>query len=785
MGMRKFGEVGLLFLVACVAAVWGLGTAFHGHIDPRVGSFRTSGIAHDTWMEDGAQVRLGGLWSGINVVSLHFTPWRPEGVPPAHLALFLCDKPLGEVLISEESKFSFRLDGACEPQVLTVKVKNPFTSVSDGRQLGAQVESIRVSSKLGVPLVHPLALGLVAGVIFLTGLLFGVLFGGIAGHFVALLLGGVLSQAHLSDATNVVFLWFVIVLLGSGYFVASRHPLSGHGRVGDRDSSLGLSRGLLACIVLVVGLAAALRFHGLDFGLPGRFHPDETPKYNAIAKMVAMADWNPRYFLHPSLLLYSSLICERVLEYFGVGWDFNSLTRLSGRVVSATAGTLSVFLVFLIGTRLYSRFVGIFASFLLAVFPLHVTSSRYMKEDALMLFFLLATVYIVIAAVQNRKPWQLVLAGVTAGLCFGTKYTGLLSSVVICSAPFLATKKHIWDRRYLLPVISALVLVPVFFVIATPYSVLDFDHFFRGVMSERKHMLRGHTVAIDAWSQFWMYHVRRSLWPGMTSLPFICGFAGIGLVLWRRNREDLWILGLLLLFLLPAEWVKAKPAPQPERYMIPCLPFLALLAGEFVRVLANTKARAPVLVACLAVALLPFYETMLLTSEVSDDTRERLGAWMVAELPKGSRVLVDWIPYAPLPPEGDHGLALEMFPPGLLIHDLRAIIDGNLKPDYDYLALSSLVYNRYFTQPFSDSVRRQVIRDAFATLPVLKEEVPHYKTYGFHNPAVTIFSLRAEDRERFSKEGDNHAKTSNPWPAPPRLESWLWQRLGGLGEWHA
>ena len=477
------------------------------------------------------------------------------------------------------------------------------------------------------------------------------------------------------------------------------------------------------------------------------------------------------------------MICERVLEYFGVGWDFNSLTRLSGRFVSATAGSLSVLLLFLIGSRLYSRFVGIFAGLLLAVFPLHVTSSRYMKEDALMLFFLLATVYLVVVAVQNRKPWQIVFAGVTAGLCFGTKYTGLLSAAVLCSAPILAARKQLFDRKYVLPVIAALALVPVFFFVATPYSVLDFDHFFRGVMSERKHMLRGHTVAIDAWSQFWMYHVRRSLWPGMTSLPFLCGFAGVGLVLWRRKREDLWILALLLLFLLPAEWVKAKPAPQPERYMIPCLPFLALLAAEMIRVLANTRARAVVLPAALAVLLMPLRDTIRLASELPDDTRERLGAWMVAELPAGSRVLVDWIPYAPLP-KGENSLTLEMFPPGRLVYDLRAIVDGNLKPDYDYLALSSLVYNRYFTQPYSTSVKRQVIRDAYARLPILKEETPRYKTYGFHNPAVTIFSLRPEDREKFEKQGDNSSVTSNPWPAPPTLESWLWKKLGGLGEWH-
>jgi hypothetical protein len=225
--------------------------------------------------------------------------------------------------------------------------------------------------------------------------------------------------------------------------------------------------------------------------------------------------------------------------------------------------------------------------------------------------------------------------------------------------------------------------------------------------------------------------------------------------------------------------------------MIPCLPFLALMAAELVRVLTNSAARIPVLIVTVLMVLNPLWDSLRLAAEIPNDTRERLGVWMVANLPRNSRVLVDWTPYAPLPLEANKkelasGITLEMFPPGRLVPDLRAIIDGDLTVDYDYLALSGLVYNRYFAQPFSDAVKRQVVRDAYRYLPVLKEEVPQYKTYGFHNPAVTLFSLKSGDRLLFKPPLGQQPQpnTANPWPKPAVLESWLWQKLGGEGDWH-
>lgn len=765
----------LVVLVSLISALIGAGFAYRGKFDPKVGSFRVAGISNDGWVSDGAIINNGGLWPGLNHLTLHLNSWRPAGVDAAHLQFFLCGDKIGEVAVQNNPKYSFRLKGKCRFQSFSIKVLNPFSSNNPGdtRRLGSQLFSATISSVIGVPIVAPLALLTVVVLFLIPALLLLFARVWVGALLLPLAFGVLLGSAAVSSVTDLLFLWGTVTALSAGCCIAYYHPYKALGRqeIHGKDGV-----GLWISIMVIVVAAFSFRIYGIDFGLPGRFHPDETPKFNAIQRMVVFNEWNPKYFLHPSFLLYSSLFVERLFELLGVGWDFNSLVRLSGRVVSALAGTVSVFLVYLIGSRLYSRFVGIVASLLLAFFPLHITSSRYMKEDSLMVMFFLLAVFIVVFAIQKSRPWMLILAGIAAGFCVGTKYTGLLAGFVVFSGPWLASRGYKPSRTFLIPALWGLVCIPIVFFITTPFAILDFEHFAKGFMSERKHMLRGHSVAIDAWSQYWMYHIRRSLLPGMTEVPFVMSGIAIGLLLWRRKVEDLWVLSLLFLFLLPAEWVKAKPAPQPERYMIPCLPILAIILGEFLRVVANSRVRKVVIPLGALAAFFPLYESSLLAYEVSHDTRERAAAWMEASLDHGARVLVDWVPYVPQPQAGD--FTLEMFDPGMLIPDLKAIVDGEKKPPYDYLILSGLVYNRFFDQPFPDELRRSVIRQVFERLPIVHQERPWYKTYGFHNPTITIFSLKDEDR---AKSGQDKAAGTIVLPEPKgqtvemRLKQWLGQ----------
>ena len=86
----------------------------------------------------------------------------------------------------------------------------------------------------------------------------------------------------------------------------------------------------------IVVFGAFLRFYSIDFGLPANFHPDEVPKVNAIMRMVEQNSWNPQYFLHPSLLLYTTYMMNCVLQAIGVEGSFRETAFLAG---SARNGT--------------------------------------------------------------------------------------------------------------------------------------------------------------------------------------------------------------------------------------------------------------------------------------------------------------------------------------------------------------------------------------------------------------------------------------------------------------
>jgi hypothetical protein len=66
--------------------------------------------------------------------------------------------------------------------------------------------------------------------------------------------------------------------------------------------------------------------------------------------------------------------------------------------------------------------------------------------------------------------------------------------------------------------------------------------------------------------------------------------------------------------------------------------------------------------------------------------------------------------------------------------------------------LSSLFYNRYFSQPESQPTLRQRFREVFQRVPIIKQFEADSGTYGFHNPTLTLFSLSAEDFAKLDQE---------------------------------
>ncbi len=726
-----------------VAAFWAADITPHVWGSRGMSSLSDGALDSDGWIRNSATVTIKGLSSVGNRVEVNFNPGRPGAEEPGQVAVSVCGEPEQTVTVTSAAPFLFSVPKGCSPIQLAFRGLNFFTPKGEtsGRLLNLQVSKLRVTSPLGFPLpefgtflVAGCAIGLLVALSVFAAGAFGTLAG--YGTLCAVVCFGSLSglEPHKFEP-----LWLFVTALLAGMCLARSEGRQVERR--DTDSR--------AWLLAALTVGVALRFYGISFGLPSTYHPDEVPKVNAIMRMVDQNTWDPQYFLHPSLLLYCTYGMNCLIRWLGVDGTFRDTAFLAGRLVSATAGTLSIMLTYEIARRLFSRHVAGWSAMLLAVFPLHVTCSRYLKEDALLTFVILSCVLTTVISVTTKRRWLLPVAGFLAGCTAGAKYSGILMAVVPCSAPWLVSRSWKPDIRWLPVAFLAGAIAPLGFLCTTPYAVLNSAKFIKDFSSESRHMQTGHTQSIDAWGQLWMYHFWRSIKPGMTAIVSLASIVGVGFLLRRRRVEDLLIVGLVVLFYLPAEFVKAKPAPQPERYILPCLPFLAIALAELARNLRARKGLSFAVPLCMAAFVaMPLVRSTSLASEITYDTREEMADWMRQNLPAGSKVLMDWSPYSPR--FHDNAFNIDYIPRANIIPrlDVAALKTSGA----DYLILSNLYYDRYFKQPESNPILRQRIREVFERVPVVRQVVPEHGTYGFHNPVLTLFSLKKDDFDALDTE---------------------------------
>ncbi|MBX7145397.1 MAG: glycosyltransferase family 39 protein [Oligoflexia bacterium] len=773
--MRIFRAFLLLAILSATAAVFGLGIAYQRHTASLIHTGSSFNIGRDGWVKDGAKLVLPRLAERGNRVSLQFNSWRPA-IPDSVMAISVCKDQGTEYLIQAGTSIDVALRGDCDPFIVKFHVKNPVKlSPTDAREVGAQLEGVSVSSRLHIALCSPPLVLAATLAIFILASLVWLLLRPADLHALSLLVPFLcfiaLRRADISNLDMPAWLALSSALIVLGAFLGLTQKQS--------SASNHTQPATLVTIgaLIITAIGTWLRFHGLDFGLPNNFHPDEVPKVNAIMTMVNSHSLNPKYFLHPSLLLYCTYGLTYVMDHLGLVDDFRVSAFLAGRCVSATAGSLSIYLVYLIARRILSSSEALTATALFAFLPLHVTCSRYLKEDALLLFWILLCVLAVLRAVQNVRPGLLFLAAIFAGLAASTKYSGIIAAGIVATAPWLRSRNLLRpDPLFFRYTLAAGFIIPLAFVMSSPYIVLDPDDFASDFRYERLHMLRGHTEVIDAWSQFWMYHLGNSLQRGMTLLPLLSGLLGLGLALIGRRAEATWIAILALAFYLPAEWVKSKPAPQPERYIVPCLPFLSILGAHFLHQLAKSRRLAIVALPALVLAIIqPTWRSFSLARDINNDTRIQMSTWIKTHVPPGISIIADWEPYSAALPADLYNVEYIR----RVNINSRLSIRALKQSGKNYLLLSSLFYERYFTQPRSDTSMKARFRSIFRHVPILKQVSAPSGSYAFHNPVLTLFSLKAEDFQRLDDEIDQQrqgriALTSNqlqayfPWAGETR-----------------
>jgi len=432
---------------------------------------------------------------------------------------------------------------------------------------------------------------------------------------------------------------------------ASLHsPANGSGqRVRERvfSPAIDLHR---AALVLLLAVALALRLWGVKQGLPYSYNVDEATHFVPRAIAFFTHDLNPQYFLNPPG--YSYLLHIVFELWFGSG---DAATRaftvdptevfVVARVVAALLGTVAVWLTYLAGVRLFGRTVALLGAAIFGFSYLPIFYSHLALNDVPTLAPVALSLYGISGVLRRGWTRDYVLSGFAIGLAAATKYTGGVTIVCLLAAAACdgaGGAALIALRRTALALLASVLA----FVLANPYSVLDFSAFQAGIATQQSLAGGGAPVKLGTMSSSGTAYYLWTLTWGLGWAPSLAAVGG-GVLLAVRRRLTM----ALVLIPTPIAFIIFMGDQQRffGRWLLPIFPIVSLLGAygtvEFVRWLVRTRHVPRLAASAVAVAVLL---SQGLASAIHNDsvlsrpdTRNLARRWMVAHVPAGSKVVIE------------------------------------------------------------------------------------------------------------------------------------------------
>ena len=317
-------------------------------------------------------------------------------------------------------------------------------------------------------------------------------------------------------------------------------------------------------LAAVVGLAAALRLVGIQYGLPfALLNPDER---NIVPRAWAMTHGgglDPHWFDYPTLTMY-------LLAPFQA-WH-GEPSYLTARLTMVGIALAGIVASWWLGRQAYGHVAGFVAAAAVAVETTYVAYSRMAVTDVP----LMVGVAVALALMVSGR---IELAGLVVGLAASAKYPG-----VLLLAPLIVAAWGKWRRLAI-----AAALAAVGFALTSPFVVLHLGEAAGDAWRVQQDARAG-------WLGFENDHAApiafvARLWDGFGPALLIAA-AGLVLALLRRTRTDLVLSVFVIVYFADLLTLHA----HFDRYVLPLVPALGALAGRL-------RALAPVTFLLLVVPL--------------------------------------------------------------------------------------------------------------------------------------------------------------------------------------
>ncbi len=255
----------------------------------------------------------------------------------------------------------------------------------------------------------------------------------------------------------------------------------------------------------------------------------------------------------------------------------------AARLVAVTFSVLSLFVIFVIARKLYDKRTALISAFLFSVMPGIIWISRLAMIETMLIFTFSVSMLFFFSWLQTDRERDRIIAFATLVVGVAVKYQVLVVVPII-----MLLGMFFWKRAYLKAQLKSCLRLPRVAIVAVAIAVTAiavYELSASGLLSLLLFTLREGTAQKAFYSQQYpmpIFYLVEMTWFNNVVQPislilYVIALAGVGLMLFRRKREDkfllLWLSVVYIVFtLIPnKDW----------RYVSIAFPVLAISASTF------------------------------------------------------------------------------------------------------------------------------------------------------------------------------------------------------------
>ena len=456
-------------------------------------------------------------------------------------------------------------------------------------------------------------------------------------------------------------------------------------------------------IFLILIFAFFLRIYGLNWDQGFHLHPDERAIVLASLPLqfpITFSEFlsvqsplNPHFFAYGSLPMYLLKGIAVILTPFYSSAATYDHINLIGRFLSAVFDTGAVFLIFVLGKKLFSKTIGLLASFFYSISVFPIQTAHFYAVDTPLTFLILLTLYVLILFYEKPSKKRALIVGFLIGASLATKTSALVLIVsvgIVLLSEFILIfiknphKPKVWFPhipkfiKILLTEGLLILIVSVFsFLIFEPYALLDSKEFLRKTVEQSQ--MTHNAFAFPFTLQYvgkipYFYELKNIFFWGQGPILATISLFGIfytALIILKKKKERKWAQELILIiFLLSYFGVVGKFAVGWMRYMLPLYPlfclFGAVFVGKFFIPKINLLSRYfSFLIFNFSFLILLIWPLSFMHTYTKPNTRVLASNWINKNIPIGSTIATEhWDDGLPLGTQTNYKvLELPMYEP--------------------------------------------------------------------------------------------------------------------------